>query len=1773
MRSKSRILAAVAAVVLSATLAGVAHAGQASASIEQVRNGLGTATTTPTPTWVSGNAGGSNSHYLESHSIAYRTVMINLPTNGTVIELTLDYAAKKSGSYAIDYLTQYQRLLPHVTFAHTQPEVVDPLNGISGVGPVVTTAPIPLPTNNTMIDPDGADAAPAVPQPATSMSLLPDAERVMTLFGGTLIDVTYVTQGDMSLAASTSDTQVKVRFTANSSTAVLAWGGHIASRWEWGFNADGTPRSAGGISGSSYHMSLVGWSLGSLGSQDRSLSTDAVIAMPVCGIVNQGPFCANTTNTHTGPSGMTAYQWSLFSNTSGATIVGSDTSRTVTVNAGPNGGSYGILLVTTESGFTKQCQATVTVNAPITADAGPDQLLCSTSPQAQLAGAVSGGAGAWSGGAGTYNPNASTLNAIYTPTATEIAAGSVTLTLTASMAGGTCPPASDQVKLSFQKAATANAGADITVCASNPRAQLAGAVGGGASAGTWSGGAGTFTPNASALNATYDPTPAEIAAGGVTLTLTTTSTGGPCAVASDDVRINILPAASANAGADASVCASNPKVTLAGAVGGGASSGTWSGGAGTFSPSATALNATYTPTAAEIAAGGVTLTLTTNDPAGPCGPVSDAMRINISPAATANAGADAVVCASAPAVQLAGAVGGGATTGSWSGGAGTFSPSASALNATYTPTAAEIAAGSVTLTLATDPTTGPCGQASDQMVITIQPAAIAHAGADVTVCGSAPSVQLAGTVGGGASSGTWSGGAGTFSPSASTLNATYTPSAAEIAAGGVTLTLTTNDPAGPCGAASANMHITIAPAATANAGLDITVCSSSPAAQLAGVIGGGASSGTWSGGAGTFNPNASTLNATYTPTAAEIAAGAVTLTLTSAPMGGTCPQVSDQVKITILPAATVVAGADRTVCASNPSVQLAGVIGGGASSAMWSGGAGTFSPNASTLNATYTPSAAEIAAGSVTLTLTTNDPAGPCGAVSGAMHITIAPAATVNAGPDVAVCSSNAKVSLAGVIGGGATGGTWSGGAGTFNPNASTPNAVYTPSAAEIAAGSVTLTLTTNANGGTCPQVSDQMKITITPAATVNAGQDAIVCATSPNVTLAGAVGGGASSGTWSGGAGTFSPNASTLNATYTPSSAEIAAGSVTLTITTNDPVGPCDAVSDQIKITISPAVVVNAGPDQAVCASSPQVQLAGSVSGGATTGTWSGGAGTYSPSASTLNAKYTPSAAEIAAGTVTLTLTSGATGTPCPPMSDQMVITIGVAATVNAGPDQAMCASTNPIQLAGNIGGSATSATWSGGAGGAFSPNATTLNATYTPTVSDIAAGKVTLTLTTNDPAGPCGPVSDQMVITLDQPAVSVADRAICNGMGPLSLCANVTRGIAPYTYLWSNGATTSCISVADTGSYSVTITDAKGCQASGAGRFLWRDCTGLVAHTSTTCDQFLGGTAAALVQADINWGTQNNVISTISPGVFFYFSRVKAPSANFTIQIQQIITDTRFPYCAVMQNNQVTVYDANCGNVASVATVSGGQASVAVSGATPGQWYVVSVKYSLKSLVGTYMDPTMGCHYDFHTVVNGLVVDADPDGFWIGVPQQIAGNGGGVGGGGTPGTGGDGGGDVGGIIQPRGTGGSAPAPGGTGAPGDTTHTGGGGAGGGSTGGTGGTTVGTSGLPDDGTLRPHTSVGAEDATPLERPMPNPFTSGMHMAYSVSHDGDPVEINVYDVTGRRVKTLENGVVGLGRHQVAWDGRDQSGALVRRGMYFIHIRIGTEARQVRVTFVN
>src|ERR1041385_7605938 len=331
----------------------------------------------------------------------------------------------------------------------------------------------------------------------------------------------------------------------------------------------------------------------------------------------------------------------------------------------------------------------------------------------------------------------------------------------------------------------------------------------------------------------------------------------------------------------------------------------------------------------------------------------------------------------------------------------------------------------------------------------------------------------------------------------------------------------------------------------------------------------------------------------------------------------------------------------------------------------------------------------------------------------------------------------------------------------------------------------------------------------------------------------------------------------------------------------------------------------------------------------------------------------------------------------------------------------------------------------------------------------------------------------------------------------------------------------------------------DAKGCQTSGTGRYGQRECIGQLTHTTATCTMFIGGTADPL--SDIHWLTSNNVITTISPGVFFYYSRVAAPRTDFTIVVQQIVDDSRFPFCDV-QRDQVVVYDQDCGHIATGGQSTPGQATVDVHGARPGQVLVVGVKYSLKTLVGTYMDATMGCHYDFHTLVDGHMADADPNGFQIGAPRR--GSGTDAGGAGGSGEGGSGGGTDGeGIV----TGG----PHGSGA---------GGTGGGATGGTGsGGDLASQGAGD---------YGAVDARQLERPVPNPFTNGMRMAYAVANTGERVEISVYDLAGRRMKALVSSVQAPGRHDVAWDGRDENGTHVRRGMYFIHIRIGTRERQGR-----
>jgi CRISPR/Cas system CSM-associated protein Csm4 (group 5 of RAMP superfamily) len=449
---------------------------------------------------------------------------------------------------------------------------------------------------------------------------------------------------------------------------------------------------------------------------------------------------------------------------------------------------------------------TITVNAPVTANAGPDQTVCSAIAVSLNANTTTGGN--WTGGTGTFTPNRNTANATYTPAAGEIG---TTITLTWNVpdpdGAGPCTAATDAMTITVNAPVTANAGSDQTICSAIAVSLNANAVTGG----NWTGGAGSFAPDRNTANATYTPAIGEI---GSTVTLIWNvpdpDGAGPCTAATDAMTITVNTAVVANAGADQTSCGASSVTLAANATTG----GNWTGGAGSFAPDRNTANATYTPAVGEI---GSTVTLTWNVPdpdgAGPCTAATDAMTITVNTAVVANAGADQTSCGASSITLAANTT----TGGNWTGGAGTFSPNRNAADATYAPAPGEMGTLVTLIWNVPDPDgAGPCTSHSDEMVLTVNNSVAANAGADQTTCGTS-SIILAANI---ATGGSWTGGSGTFNPNRNAANAIYTPAVSEI---GTTITLTWNVPdpdgTGPCAATLDNMTVAINNSTIANAGL------------------------------------------------------------------------------------------------------------------------------------------------------------------------------------------------------------------------------------------------------------------------------------------------------------------------------------------------------------------------------------------------------------------------------------------------------------------------------------------------------------------------------------------------------------------------------------------------------------------------------------------------------------------------------------------------------------------------------------------------------------------------------------------------------------------------------------------------------------------------------------------------------------------------------------------------------------------------------------------
>ncbi len=579
-------------------------------------------------------------------------------------------------------------------------------------------------------------------------------------------------------------------------------------------------------------------------------------------------------------------------------------------------------------------------------------------------------------------------------------------------------------------------------------------------------------------------------------------------------------------------CKYEPSVILNANIAG----GTW-GGTGITDPTV----GVFDPAMAIIGNNSIYYTLPGS---GNC-PGIDTITIVVNDSPVANAGGDITICSG-----VTGNIGGSPIAGylySWTPSTGLSSSIAS------NPTITTVNNGTTPLItnyslITTDAATG-C-QSLAQIVVTVNPQPIITPVGPF--CKNDPALNLSVNLTGGV----W-GGSGISSASIGTFD----PAIAVVGNNSVVYTAT-----GTCSDVD-SITIVINALPISNAGADISLCTGD-----AGNIGSTAILGnTYA-----WNPITDLTTSTdANPSITMINTGISPITTTYIVTTTSSGCVStDTVNVTVNPLATADAGPAQTICSSS-DVILTGIVGASATNGTWTGGNGVYNPDNITLNTVYTPSLAEINAGSVSLTLVSDDPPGSCPAATSTINITIDLMATVNAGLDDTICNGS-TITLAGAFAGGATGGTWSGGGGLYNPNNTTANAVYTPSFAETETGFASLTYTTDDPSGPCPSVSDSILITIMQPPSANAGSAQYGCA-GATFTLAGSIGGSASSGIWSGGSGTFSPGNTTLNAVYTPSTAEALGDSVLLTLTTDNLIGtPCTASASSVSLYFYKNPVIN---------------------------------------------------------------------------------------------------------------------------------------------------------------------------------------------------------------------------------------------------------------------------------------------------------------------------------------------------------------------------------------------------------------------------------------------------------------------------------------------------------------------------------------------------------------------------------------------------------------------
>jgi hypothetical protein len=112
-----------------------------------------------------------------------------------------------------------------------------------------------------------------------------------------------------------------------------------------------------------------------------------------------------------------------------------------------------------------------------------------------------------------------------------------------------------------------------------------------------------------------------------------------------------------------------------------------------------------------------------------------------------------------------------------------------------------------------------------------------------------------------------------------------------------------------------------------------------------------------------------------------------------------------------------------------------------------------------------------------------------------------------------------------------------------------------------------------------------------------------------------------------------------------------------------------------------------------------------------------------------------------------------------------------------------------------------------------------------------------------------------------------------------------------------------------------------------------------------------------------------------------------------------------------------------------------------------------------------------------------------------------------------------------------------------------------------------------------DGVYIPRSVIGVEDPEDIpaagftvDKVYPNPFNPSTKLRLYIPKNSE-LDLVVYDVQGRKVRTLHTGNISSGWHTLVWDGKDDTGRGSSSGMYFMRAANGGDVNVQKMTLVK